>query len=763
MTTQAPAGSGGRIALVDDEESLRETVGFALRREGYRVEEYPDGLAAWQSFERDVRDLPDLVILDILMPRMDGRELCRRLRALSERLPILFLTSRDEEFDRVLGLELGADDYLCKPFSMRELAARVKVLLRRAAHRQAPPDEERLLEAGRLRLAPARYQAFWNGAPVPLKVTEFTLLHALARRPGHVKTRAQLLEEGYPHDAYASDRTIDSHVKRLRKKLAEADPASDAIETVYGLGYPPRPEGAVRLRLPSRISARLLLFNVLLVFLPVAGFLYLGVYERQLLEDQERAMVQQGRLLAAAMADRPVLDAAAASSLLRPLGSRTEARLRIFGADGALLADSAGLGPRKPEEPAASRSDQPRDTRDSLLYRGAAGAYRIWRLLRGGRSSSGVDLRRYPSQDLPSSAKAVRAALAGRYGAAVGTTGGELWRPSPTLQSAIPVRNGNAVVGAVLVSQTTVRILREIDQVRLDVLKVFLGSVGGAAILALLLAGTITHPIRRLRDEASDLLDRRGRLRGRFGGSRRADEIGDLARALEELSHRLAAHQHALESFASDVSHELKNPLASVRSAAELLADVEDPADRALFLTLVQREVTRMERLLTAVLEIGEIDARLETESPEAVDLEALLREVVEGFRRRADNREIRLVSPGPVRVRARSEHLLQDFENLLANPLGFSPAGGTVTVTLAANGIASVRIEDQGPGIPESHLGRIFDRFFTYRPDEPHARDGHTGLGLAIVKAIVEGYGGTVAAGNREGGGARFEVRLPG
>src|SRR5262245_55504805 len=137
-----------RIALVDDEESLRQTVGFALRREGYRVEIYPDGLAAWESFERD---LPDLAILDVLMPRMDGLELCRRLRALSERLPILFLTSRDEEFDRVLGLELGADDYLCKPFSMRELAARVKVLLRRAALSREPDgDEERILEAGPL-------------------------------------------------------------------------------------------------------------------------------------------------------------------------------------------------------------------------------------------------------------------------------------------------------------------------------------------------------------------------------------------------------------------------------------------------------------------------------------------------------------------------------------------------------------------------------------------------------------------------------------
>jgi two-component system, OmpR family, response regulator ChvI len=227
--------AGALIALVDDEPSLRETVGFALRRDGYRVELHADGLEAWQRFERV---LPDLAILDILMPRMDGLELCRRLRALSERLPILFLTSRDEELDRVLGLELGADDYLCKPFSMRELTARVKVLLRRAALRQEPPGaDERILDCGSLRLDLRRYQASWHGKPLPLTVTEFTLLHALVRHPGHVKTRAQLLEEGYPNDAYVSDRTIDSHIKRLRRKLADADPEFAGIETVYGLGY----------------------------------------------------------------------------------------------------------------------------------------------------------------------------------------------------------------------------------------------------------------------------------------------------------------------------------------------------------------------------------------------------------------------------------------------------------------------------------------------------------------------------------------------
>lgn len=226
----------GSVALVDDEENIRETVGFALRREGYRVDVYADGLAAWEKLEDE---LTDVVVLDISMPRMDGLDLCRRLRKLSETLPIIFLTSRDEEFDRVLGLELGADDYLCKPFSMRELMARVKVLFRRLALNRNPPDasEEKILRTGALELDLQRYTAHWKAETVPLTVTEFMILHALVRRPGHVKTRQQLMHEGYPHDAYVSDRTIDSHIKRLRRKMTDVDPAFEGVETVYGLGY----------------------------------------------------------------------------------------------------------------------------------------------------------------------------------------------------------------------------------------------------------------------------------------------------------------------------------------------------------------------------------------------------------------------------------------------------------------------------------------------------------------------------------------------
>ena len=226
------------VAIVDDEEHLRENVSRALRAEGYRTAVYPDGADAWESFSKA---MPDLVILDILMPRMDGLELCRRLRASSDSLPVMFLTSRDEEFDRVLGLELGADDYLCKPFSLRELAARVKVLFRRAGPRAGEAGRaengDDALRVGPLSLDTRRFTAAWDETPVRLTVTEFRILHALARQPGYVRTREQLLAEAFPHDSYMSDRTIDCHIRRIRGKLEEVDKTFDGIETLYGLGY----------------------------------------------------------------------------------------------------------------------------------------------------------------------------------------------------------------------------------------------------------------------------------------------------------------------------------------------------------------------------------------------------------------------------------------------------------------------------------------------------------------------------------------------
>src|SRR5262245_6426779 len=193
-------------------------------------------MTAWDSL---AKALPDLAILDIGLPRMDGLDLCRRLRSRSETVPIVFVTSREDEFDRVLGLEIGADDYLCKPFSMRELMARVKVLLRRAAVAagESASSDERPLTIGSLALDPLRLAATWKGAAVPLTVTEFLLLQSLARRPGIVKTREQLMEDTYPDRVSVTDRTIDSHVKRIRRKFESIDRTFNALESVYGAGY----------------------------------------------------------------------------------------------------------------------------------------------------------------------------------------------------------------------------------------------------------------------------------------------------------------------------------------------------------------------------------------------------------------------------------------------------------------------------------------------------------------------------------------------
>ena len=227
------------IALVDDDRNILTSLSVALQSEGFVTRLYSDGEAALKAL---VDNPPDLAVLDVKMPRMDGMELLRRLREKSE-LPVIFLTSKDEEIDEALGLAMGADDYITKPFSQRLLIARIRAILRRAEARAAPLDEAQAeaeapqIVRGRLVMDPARHRVEWNGRDVTLTVTEFMILEALAQRPGVVKSRNQLMDVAYQDDIYVDDRTIDSHIKRMRRKFRAADPAFDAIETLYGVGY----------------------------------------------------------------------------------------------------------------------------------------------------------------------------------------------------------------------------------------------------------------------------------------------------------------------------------------------------------------------------------------------------------------------------------------------------------------------------------------------------------------------------------------------
>jgi two-component system response regulator ChvI len=230
-----------RITLVDDDENITTSVSMALESLGHDVKAYYDGASGLAGLESDP---PDLAILDVKMPRMDGMELLRRLRQTSN-VPVIMLTSKDEEIDEILGFNLGADDYIHKPFSQRLLLERVKALLRRAGVDETEPEiaagvageAAKALKRGKLSLDPARHECTWEGRPVKLTVTEFLLLQALAQRPGFVKSRDNLMDAAYDDQVYVDDRTIDSHIKRMRKKFRQVDPEFDAIETLYGVGY----------------------------------------------------------------------------------------------------------------------------------------------------------------------------------------------------------------------------------------------------------------------------------------------------------------------------------------------------------------------------------------------------------------------------------------------------------------------------------------------------------------------------------------------
>ncbi len=225
------------VALVDDDRNILTSVSMLLEAEGYTVQTFNDGVAALAAFSKTP---PDLAVLDIKMPRMDGMELLRRLRQKTD-LPVIFLTSKDEEIDELIGLRMGADDYVRKPFSQRLLIERIRAILRRreggVGESDTPENSDTIMVRGSLKMDQLRHAVEWKGKQITLTVTEFLILQALAQRPGFVKSRDQLLDVAYDDQVYVDDRTIDSHIKRIRKKFKVSDDEFASIETLYGIGY----------------------------------------------------------------------------------------------------------------------------------------------------------------------------------------------------------------------------------------------------------------------------------------------------------------------------------------------------------------------------------------------------------------------------------------------------------------------------------------------------------------------------------------------
>jgi two-component system sensor histidine kinase ChvG len=306
------------------------------------------------------------------------------------------------------------------------------------------------------------------------------------------------------------------------------------------------------------------------------------------------------------------------------------------------------------------------------------------------------------------------------------------------------------------------RILQALYALRLGVFRVFLGSLGVAIVLSLLVSRTIARPLRALRDQAERVVDRRGRWRGHFALPPRGDEIGDLAGALEALRERLEERVRDAEAFASDVAHEFRNPLAAIRTAAEMIHAAEKPRDRSRFMQLIEHEVARLEKMLTSLRELGRLDAGICDEPREPIDLAALAEGVAKQHIR-ATGRELRLRLEGCEHsVEASPLRLEQVLDNLLANAESFSPPGAPIDLEVVEAGPQVVlRVLDRGPGIPAAHRERVFERFFSYRPGLDEVKT-HAGLGLSIVRAIINSEGGQISSCARPGGGGLLEVRLP-
>lgn len=511
----------------------------------------------------------------------------------------------------------------------------------------------------------------------------------------------------------------------------------------------------------TRLAVRLFLFNALLVFLPVAGLWYLDAYEQHLLEQQERAMVQQARLFAAALVEVPELAAApdgpAAQRMLDRLEQSSDVRLRVVVADGRVAADSQRVpGPDGREDTAASSASDMRALRGRSLYQTGAWLGRRW------RAWTSSDARPPAAETILVAPGRIRAAevdraFAGSYAAATRLSSGG--QRSVTLYGAWPVAIGGRVVSVVLVSQSTFRILQRLYDVRLRMFQVVVLSLGVALIFTVVGSLTIVRPLRQLRDDAEALVDHHGRRLRVFRGTARHDEIGELARALEELTGRLDAHLRFTERFAADVSHELRNPLASIRASAETLAMAERSEDRARFHARIATDIARLETLIAGVREVTRVDAGLEADERRRIDLAALVRE------RAGEGAGVALTVTGeaPIVVDASADRLGQVLDNLLDNARSFAPAGSPIEVEVGRVGAAAlVRVRDHGPGIPAEHAGRIFDRFFSHRPGQAGARQKHAGLGLSIARAIVERHGGALTGASHPGGGAVFELTLP-
>ena len=517
----------------------------------------------------------------------------------------------------------------------------------------------------------------------------------------------------------------------------------------------------------SPLTWRILAVNALALFVLVAGILYLGRYKQELIHSELEAMAVQAEMYAAALSTSAVssgddatnqVKLEVAREMVRRLVGITGARTRLFAVNGNLIADSRniksfGAGTIQAEELPAPGEDDffaevMRNLTDGLLA-----------LFEGDQPLPlYVDPPVASAADYPE----VRAALAG-YSRGVVRVDGQGRR---VLSVSVPVARFKQVLASVMMTKSGDTIETALHAVRLDILKIFVFAFGITVLLSIYLAGVITRPLNRLARAAERVRRSKNRQFAIPDLSDRNDEIGDLSTTLRDMTETLWDRMDAIERFAADVAHEIKNPLTSLRSAVETATRLKDPERQRRLMEIIAEDVQRLDRLISDISDYSRMDAELSRTESEEVDLRPLLQTMGELYNANPDGPRIKVAVPENLVVPALESRLTQVFRNLISNAITFTPEGGEVRVRAWRDkNQAIITIEDDGPGIPPGKEEAIFNRFYTERPSTEKFGQ-HSGLGLSISKRIMSAHNGELSAQNRvlndEVKGAVFTIRLP-
>jgi two-component system sensor histidine kinase ChvG len=529
----------------------------------------------------------------------------------------------------------------------------------------------------------------------------------------------------------------------------------------------------------SSLTRRILIVNMIALAILVGGLLYLVRYQDRLLQQELDALTAQAKLYAWAFAegavDRtdsniPFVAPDLAEAMVASLVETPQTRVRLFDRTGTLMVDShriAGPGGIIEIEPLppADRFVNPIDIALKALQNGLNGLTRP------------RALPLFPEQEQLEGFRnpVIQPAMEGELTRAVWSDG----KDGLVLSVSTPIQRFKEVLGVVTLTTSGARIDQAVAEVRRDILNVFFVALGVTILMSFYLASTITNPIRRLAEGADRVRTGMHRKENLPDFGNRQDEIGDLSISLQEMTHSLWQRMDAIERFAADVSHEIKNPLTSLRSAVETLGRVKDEAARAKLLAVIHDDVGRLDRLISDISDASRVDAEMSRALEEQVDLASVIAMLAESHNDALDPEDAQAVrvapaidqSLGPITVRGKEGRIVQVLANLIGNALSFSPPGGTVRLAAerrSEGGGAQVvvRIEDDGPGIAPGKQEKIFERFYSERP-AGEKFGTHSGLGLSICRQIVEGHGGRIRAENRidaQGrvAGARFIVTLP-